>query len=113
ATAVFGIFGPFQRTGQNAEAIRFVVSPPDGASFDALNAHDHRFALSPDGRRIVFVATGADGKNRLWIRGLDAVGPRVLEGTEDPVAPFWSPDSRWIAFFAEQKLKKIDAYGGA
>src|SRR5213078_3433826 len=85
----------------------------DGTSFDALNAHEHRFAVSPDGRRIVFVATSADGKNRLWIRGLDAVAPRMLEGTEDPVAPFWSPDSRWVAFFADKKLKKIDTTGGA
>jgi hypothetical protein len=68
-----------------------------------------RLAIAPDGRRIAFNATGADGHRMIWIRSLDSLEPRVLAGTEDGAGPFWSPDSRWIAFFAAGKLKKIEA----
>ena len=43
----------------------------------------------------------------LWLRSLDHVDARQLAGTEDAQDPFWSPDSRWIGFFADGKLKKI------
>jgi Tol biopolymer transport system component/predicted Ser/Thr protein kinase len=69
------------------------------------------FAISPDGRRLVFVASG-DGGQRLWQRPLDAVTALPLEGTEDAEYPFWSPDSRAIGFFASGKLKRMDIAGG-
>ena len=71
-----------------------------------------QLALSPDGRQLAFIATTADGRPRLWVRSLDAVTPRALPGTEGASHPFWSPDSRFIGFFAAAKLKKIDANGG-
>ena len=49
----------------------------------------------------------------LWLRPMEQVGARTLPGTEDALHPFWSPDSRWIGFAAEGKLKKIPAAGGA
>src|SRR5262249_44136784 len=52
------------------------------------------FAISPDGRQLVFVASGEDGVSRLWRRPLDATTAQPLEGTENAVYPFWSPDSR-------------------
>ena len=48
----------------------------------------------------------------LWIRALDTLAAQTLPGTDDAAAPIWSPDSRWIAFFAQGKLKKIDVEGG-
>jgi len=69
-------------------------------------------ALSPDATRLVFVARDPSGKNLLWIRSLDSLRMQPLPGTENPSFPFWSPDSRFIGFFAEGKLKKIDASGG-
>jgi hypothetical protein len=69
-------------------------------------------ALSPDGRRIAFVATTSDGRDLLFVRPLDALEGRAIEGTEGAAFPFWSPDSRNIAFFAQDKLKRIDAAGG-
>ncbi len=69
-------------------------------------------ALSPDGGRLVFVARDSSGKNLLWIRPLDSLSVQPLPGTENPSFPFWSPDSRFIGFFADGKLKKIDASGG-
>ena len=48
----------------------------------------------------------------LWLRSMDEVAARPLAGTEDARYPFWSPDSHWIGFFSEGKLKKIPAVGG-
>jgi len=69
-------------------------------------------ALSPDGRRLAFVAKDASGNNLLWIRPLDSLAAQPLPGTENSSFPFWSPDSRFIGFFADGKLKRIDASGG-
>src|SRR5262249_51236792 len=69
------------------------------------------FALSPDGRYIVFVASG-DGPQRLWLRALDKTEAQPMAGTEGADGPFWSADSRSIAFTAAGKLKRIDIAGG-
>jgi len=68
--------------------------------------------ISPDGQQIAFVAVNAEGKTLLWVRALDALAAQSLAGTEGASAPFWSPDSRTLGFFAGGKLKKIDVSGG-
>jgi serine/threonine protein kinase/Tol biopolymer transport system component len=88
-------------------SLRFNLASPSGATFQTM------LALSPDGQRLAFVATGEDGRDRLWIRPLDGLQPRVLEGTEGASYPFWSPDSRSVAFFAQRKLKRIDVSVGS
>ena len=70
------------------------------------------FALSPDGRQIVFVATG-DGASRLWLRSLAVTTAQPLVGTEGARYPFWSPDGRSLGFFAGAALKRLDLGGGA
>ena len=69
------------------------------------------FALSPDGRQIVFVASG-DGVSRLWLRSLATTTAQPLAGTEGATFPFWSPDSRSIGFFAGAALKRLDVVSG-
>ncbi len=69
------------------------------------------FSLSPDGRQIVFVAKG-DGESRLWLRSLSKATALPLAGTEGAMHPFWSPDSRSIAFFTTDSLKRLDLDGG-
>jgi serine/threonine-protein kinase len=69
--------------------------------------------LSPDGTRLAFVASGADQKQRLYFRSLDQLQASVLPGTENVRNPFFSPNGEWIGFFADGKLKKISAQGGA
>ena len=59
------------------------------------------FALSPDGRQIVFVAPG-DGGSLLWLRSLATTTAQPLAGTEGAASPFWSPDSRSVGFFADK-----------
>jgi hypothetical protein len=68
------------------------------------------FALAPDGRQIVFVASG-DGASRLWLRSLATTTAQPLAGTEGATYPFWSPDGRSIGFFAGAELKRVD-FGG-
>ena len=70
------------------------------------------FAISPDGRRLAFVAD-SDGQSTLWVRHLDAARVEALPGTEGARRPFWSPDSRSVAFFASNGLKRIEARGGS
>ena len=68
-------------------------------------------AVSPDGQRVAFAAA-LDGKASLWVRDLGSLEARALPGTEGASLPFWSPDSRFIGFFANGKLKKTEAAGG-
>ncbi len=69
-------------------------------------------AISPDGRLIVFTAVDAGKGTQLWIRPLEALEAHPLAGAEHGILPFWSPDSRYVAFFADGKLKKVPASGG-
>jgi Tol biopolymer transport system component len=71
-----------------------------------------RMAISPDGTRLVFGAPDATGRVLLWVRPLDGLAAQPLTGTEGASAPFFSPDGRFVAFVASNKLKKIDLSGG-
>src|SRR3989475_2188279 len=95
----------FRRPPTESRAVRLFVPPPEKASFGS-------FAISPDGLRLAFAATDASGKPLLWIRPLDSINAQPLSGTEEATQPFWSPDSRFIGFFAGGKLKKIEVTGG-
>ena len=69
-------------------------------------------SLSPDGTTLAFVGQQAN-LSRLFVRPLDQLLATPLAGTEGAASPFFSPDGRWIAFFADGKLKKVAATGGA
>jgi Tol biopolymer transport system component len=93
------------------EVMRFEVAAPANAVFGTLLATEANGAISPDGRMLAFTAL-EDGTSLLWVRPLDGIGARSYPGTENSGLPFWSPDSRWIAFFADGKLKRVPAAGG-
>jgi serine/threonine protein kinase len=84
---------------------------PEGVRISE-GAPSGRFALSPDGRQLAIVASDTSGRSRMYVRRLSSRAPQPLEGTDGAVHPFWSPDSRFIAFIADNKLKKIDIVGG-
>jgi serine/threonine protein kinase/Tol biopolymer transport system component len=93
-----------------AEAVRFEVSQPGSGGSTGLTSV---LSISPDGRKLAFVATGADGRTLLWVRSMETLEARPLEGTDDVTGfPFWSPDSRYLVFGTLSKLKKIEATGG-
>src|SRR5262245_14942105 len=77
--------------------------PPEKSSFGQI-------AVSPDGRYLAFTAA-TGGNVQLWVRALDLTDARPLAGTQGATFPFWSPDSRFIAFFADGRLKKIEFTG--
>lgn len=89
-------------------AARFLVYPPEKTIFQGGGDY-----VSPDGHRLIFTAIGVDGKRVLWVRTIDSLTAQALPGTEDAAQPFWSPDSRFIGFFAGGKLKKVGASGGS
>jgi Tol biopolymer transport system component len=85
--------------------VRFTIAQPERKGLGYT-------AVSPDGRYIAFDGTDKDGASRLWIRALDALEPKALAGTEGAYYSFWSPDSRYLAFFTGKQLKRIRIDGG-
>ncbi len=84
------------------------IPPPEETSFDVMGDLGAPPAISPDGTRLVFGAG-----DRLWVRSIASGELRQLEGVENASFPFWSPDSRSVAFFSGGKLRVIDSNGGA
>jgi DNA-binding winged helix-turn-helix (wHTH) protein/Tol biopolymer transport system component len=93
---------------QSAPAARFSVAPVAGT---VLDASAPALAVSPDGQQIVWSGCDATGC-RLYVRPLDRLDAAVVAGTDGGRAPFFSPDGRWIAFFADGRLKKVARAGG-
>jgi serine/threonine protein kinase/Tol biopolymer transport system component len=94
-----------------ASTIRFAVALPDHASF-SINFDQQGIAVSPDGRSIAFIAV-VDGRSALWIRSFGSTSARIVPNTDGASSPFWSPDSRYIAYFAGDTLRRIDPAGGS
>jgi len=80
------------------------ILPPENSSFGQI-------AVSPDGRLLAFTAATGDNV-QLWVRPLDSTEAKPLAGTQRATLPFWSPDSRFIGFFADGLLKKMEVTGG-
>ena len=100
----------FQRAPANeTPTTRVSVLPPA----NAVISSDSAPIISPDGRTLAFVARDSSGRALLWIRPLDSLAAQPLDGTEEARQPFWSPDSRFLGFFSQGKLKKIAISGGS
>ncbi|MCG6927177.1 MAG: protein kinase, partial [Acidobacteria bacterium] len=98
-----------QRESERAP-VRLSLSLPDserlaGLDFDAL-------AISPDGSQLAYVAH-SEGAERLHLRSMDTAHSVPITGSEGARNPFFSPDGRWLAFFAGGQLKKVQVPGGA
>jgi eukaryotic-like serine/threonine-protein kinase len=102
----------FARPRAVQRAVRSSILPPEKTTYHFISDAGGPPAVSPDGLQIVFTARDSSGKTSLWVRPLDSPAARELAGTDGAMYPFWSPDSLHIGFFAEAKLKKIDAAGG-
>jgi eukaryotic-like serine/threonine-protein kinase len=97
------------------EKLSFAIYPPPNTVFSSqLNTTVNvpQFALSPDGRAIVFAAVSGGDKPMVWRRLLSEVTAQPLAGTENAQDPFWSPDGQWLGFFADGTLKRVPYAGG-
>jgi eukaryotic-like serine/threonine-protein kinase len=111
AAALALSFIHFRQTPSAPESVRFQITLPENMKFTMGGA----FAVSPDGRRLVFAAIGPDHVPRLWLRNLNSLDLNPLQGAKTSVTDptvFWSPDSRFVVFRAEQRLEKIDVSAG-
>jgi len=97
-----------RRQPAESHAIRFQVSLPDKMDMDWFDLP----VISPDGQRLILAGRASDGVRHLWLRSLDSLTTQMLPGTEGAFMPFWSPDSRSIAFSDGERLKVVDAVGG-
>ena len=116
-----------RETAPVLQSVEFAIPAPDQHVFSGVpgggTGAATQLAVSPDGQHVAFV-TRKDGRFQLWLRSVGSVTARLLPGTDGAAFPFWSPDSRTVAFFADGKLKKMqtsastalalcDAAGGA
>jgi Tol biopolymer transport system component len=88
--------------------IRTLLLPPPGTGFN-YGANSAPAVIAPDEKRLVFGTRDADGATRLWIQDLDASEPYPVPGTEGALFTFWSPDGKFLAFFARGTLRVIEA----
>jgi Tol biopolymer transport system component len=98
----------FRMNAPQPVTVRFQIPAPEKVNFG-----NYGMALSPDGRRLAFIAVNSEGRSMLWVRPLDSLAAVALPGTEGAIyTPFWSPDSRSIGFVGQGKVRKIEASGG-
>ncbi len=109
AMLLFVLF--YQASHKQIPVLRVEINPPDKGQFNLSGDHGGPAMISPDGRYLVFSVNGASG-TQLYLRPLDSTSAQPLAGTEGATFPFWSPDSRSIAFFTDDKLKRIEVSGG-
>jgi Tol biopolymer transport system component/DNA-binding winged helix-turn-helix (wHTH) protein len=102
----------FHQPPSATQAVQFRVPLPEKVAWGQLDWP----VVSPNGQRIAFAGILADGTRHLWIHSLDSDTSQLVQGTENAIFPFWSPDSRFLAFFSVGKttleLKKISVTGG-
>ena len=99
----------FPQPELDSHTTRFFVGAPVGTMISPAPAD---LSISPDGRKIVFVAINDDGSKALWVHSLDSFSAIALAGTEDAFSPFWSPDSEDIGFFTKGTMQRIPLSGG-
>jgi serine/threonine protein kinase/Tol biopolymer transport system component len=108
AAAMVGVaalaFVHFRETPPVVPTVRYQLTASNGGEFRSLQ-------LSPDGRYLAYVYRNAKD-TRLHVRALDSLEEREIPGTDGTTYPFFSPDSRHIAFFSQGKLKQMAVAGG-
>jgi Tol biopolymer transport system component len=115
ATLLLATRGYFEKQTGPAHSTRTTVLLPEGALYTAAGSPAYRMSISPDGTQLSYAVSLADSTLRLWVRPLDALDARPLDGTEQGGGGHtWSPDGRSIAYFTNPltALRKVDVAGG-
>jgi Tol biopolymer transport system component len=108
ASFAFALFNRSSVT--NSKVIKLAFDPPANLSFN--DVLPDAAVISPDGQNIAFSATSSDGKSMLYVRELSSSESKLLPGSDNAIEPFWSPDSRSVAYGSNGKLKRSDLTGG-
>ena len=116
AGLLLGAFGLWQlwrgrHLPENQQVIRFQIQPPSGGRFVLASGLPGGLAMSPDGRTAAFIAN-VNGNIGVWVRPVDATDAHLLPGTTGATTPFWSPDSKSVAFVSAGKLRAFDLVHG-
>ncbi|HEY1271534.1 MAG TPA: protein kinase, partial [Terriglobales bacterium] len=109
---IASVAGFFALRQNPPRVVRAYLLPPPDTAFDLTGDFSGPPVLSPDGTQLAFTARNPKDPSSIWVRPLDSTESRRLDGTEGAAFPFWSPDGRYLAFFANGKLKKITVAGG-
>jgi eukaryotic-like serine/threonine-protein kinase len=110
--AIAGFAGyRWAKSNEEVATLHAEIAPPDKYFLDTTGDSGGMPVLSPQGDKLAFVAHSGDAK-LLWVRSLNSDTAQQLDGTQSAMHPFWSPDGRYIGFFANGKLAKIPASGG-
>jgi len=92
------------------QEVKAIILPPHGIEFD--NPRGSNLAISPDGNYISFVGADSAGNEKLWVRPVNSLTARPLANASDEAYPFWSPDSKTIAYFDRSQLMKVSLDAG-
>ncbi|HUL44077.1 MAG TPA: protein kinase [Bacteroidota bacterium] len=111
--AAFLLIQKFSSPPETGSPVVASLLPPDSVYLHSFGQSAGPPVISSDGRNIAYVGVAPDGIARLYVRSLQENATRVLDGTQNAQYPFWSPDGKSIGYFADGKIKRIDAGGGA
>jgi len=109
AMGMAGRLGPH---GEHVPLVQSEIALPENTTLYLNPASPGQAVVSPDGRRLAFTALDSTGRPMLYLKTLAEREMRVIPGTQGAHYPFWSPDSREVAFFARDHLNRVDISGG-
>jgi serine/threonine protein kinase/Tol biopolymer transport system component len=111
AAVVFALLYAVSRP-EPPRLVRSSIPQPPGSRFISMGDYGGPVVISPDGKTIAFCANNADLERMVWVRDLSALEAHVLPGTAGGMFPFWSPDSKSVGYFTDNRLMRVELAGG-
>jgi serine/threonine-protein kinase len=115
AAAAAAVLGTWTFLRPSPEPVtRLTMQRPDSTPMGSASVN-HDVAITPDGRRIAYVVGDGAVGQELAVRSLDQLEPLKFSGIGNPVAPFTSPDGKWVGYFDNitSSLRKVPIVGGS